>query len=202
MTPRILCPYCQTSNSTAERLCLSCGAPLPLMRNDSKPFHSTSRSDSRSDNLIPSEQFHQKLREICERHEDRERCHTSNTYSFKNFERARRHFRIPHEDKVILIFDNSVFGSNKFGFAISEKGIYWKNGWYEPTRRRYLSWEKFAQRKIRPRPDDYCINLTRKDNISISFTEDIQPMADLLEEIQALIKSENRDATEKMEMTK
>ncbi|WP_010277537.1 hypothetical protein [Paenibacillus senegalensis] len=57
-------------------------------------------------------------------------------------------YGIPLEERVIAFLDSSVFSSGKYGLAICESGIYWKNDWTLPTSRTYLAWWELAGREI------------------------------------------------------
>lgn len=58
-------------------------------------------------------------------------------------EKARKQFEIPASENVYLIYDNTILGSCKTGFAICESGIYSRL-----KQQRYMPWAEFKTTRI------------------------------------------------------
>ena len=131
----------------------------------------------------------QRIRQICEKCEDIERCHTDETAPIKKLRNAMEAFGIPEDEKVIMLCDDTVLGSNKSGFAICESGIFWKNDWSVPTKRTRLTWSKFAQRDVKL--EKMQIDLGRGDRIGVAAIgnrECRERVADMLKEINSVMR--------------
>ncbi len=63
--------------------------------------------------------------------------------SSKKYQRAKLYFGIPEEDEIFLIYDSTVFGNCKKGFALCTSGFY-----YCLSNSGNISWDKFALVKI------------------------------------------------------
>ena len=174
MTEKITCAYCGIIGILEERRCLSCGAPFSIPTE-------TVEEDTHEEDRI------ERIKNICITIEENESCHTKDTIPKKKLRNATDAFEIQENDEIILIYDGTVFGSNKTGFAICESGLYWKNDWATPTKRTYLSWDEFKDRKIKPKSNDYHISLGRGDKVAIVDEDDISELSDLLKRIQELI---------------
>jgi len=87
------------------------------------------------------------LSEICCRYED-SKCYFSDTIPAEKLKNAIKYFKIPNNENVIFLCDNTVFGSAKVGFAICEQGIYWGVDWATDTKRTTLTWQEFSKRNI------------------------------------------------------
>ena len=171
MSEKITCTYCGIIGILEERRCLSCGAPFSIPAN-------TSEEDTLEQDLVV------RIKDICAAFEENESCHTQETIPEKKLKNAAEAFNLKENDKIILIYDGTVFGSNKTGFAICESGIYWKNDWETPTKRNYLPWNEFKDRKIKPKRKDYHISLGRGDKIAILDEDDVKEFSKLFEKLQ------------------
>jgi len=134
MMDGIVCEYCGTHDSTPQRRCSACGAPL-------------SRADTSEHVAIMT--ILQRVRQICKEYEDLGRCQMQETVVAKKLRNTRDAFRVPEDEKVIMLCDDTVLGTCKLGFAICEGGIFWRNHWSLPTKRTRLTWREFAEREIR-----------------------------------------------------
>ena len=132
----------------------------------------------------------QQIRDVCEEYEEFESCHTVATIPQKKLRNAREAFGIAKDAKIIMVYDGTVFGSNKLGFAICEGGIYWKNDWTTSTKRTFLTWEEFREREIRPNVEGFYIGLGRGDNIAILLDEQVLPLGELLKKVRAILRGE------------
>lgn len=145
MNETSVCGYCDARAAPGTN-CRSCGAPV---------------SPAGSAEIPPDE-----LREICRRHEDGEKCRLWETLPEKRLDRAVQALEIPAGEIPVLFHDCTVLGSAKYGFAISDRGLRWKNDWSVSTTRRYLPWVEFCDRKIRR--DGFTIDLGRGDRIDVA----------------------------------
>lgn len=185
MAGQVVCSYCGVVGYVAERKCLVCGAPLPIViRNDKVSEVST--------NLLGGEMVVQ-MREICAKYEEIESCYTADTIPDKKLRNARAAFGIAAAEPVILVYDGTVFGNNKLGFAICESGLYWRNDWATPTKRTYLAWDEYKEREIRTKKKELYISLGRGDKIAIVNGGEIKDLRDLLEDIQTLLLENSRE---------
>ena len=73
----------------------------------------------------------------------------------KKLKVAKESFSIPYNEEVIVLYDNTVFGSCKAGLAITESGIYWKNDWFAKSKRNSLSWLELSICNIQIKDKDY-----------------------------------------------
>ncbi|MBL8092109.1 MAG: hypothetical protein JNJ43_17360 [Anaerolineales bacterium] len=97
-------------------------------------------------------------------------------------------FNIPAHEKIIMVYDDTIFGNNKVGFAICGSGLYWKNDWTIESKRNFLTWDEFAKRKIVL--NKLQINLERGDNIGTAGVGDDEArkqMVKMLNEIKDLL---------------
>lgn len=173
MTQSFVCEYCGTHYSIHQPHCSSCGASLR--------------------NANPAEQaiagIPQRIRQVCEKHEDLERCHTDATVPTKKLRNAREALGIPEDEKVVMLCDDTVLGSSELGFAICQTGIFWKNAWSLPTKRKRLTWSEFAQRDVRL--EKTHIGLGRGDKIGVGVVgndECRERVADMRKEIGAVMQ--------------
>lgn len=177
---KIICNYCHIPCWSTELVCPGCGAPLPI--------HTTPiRSDSPG-NLPPSEpeSIIQKIQKLCTQYEKFDYWRPIDIIPQRKINRIRREFRIPENETIYLVYDNTILGSNKDGFAICESGLYWENAWFTETHRNYINWTDFAKRNIQV-TENAEINLDRGDVISVLIEEDRERVIRLLQDIQKII---------------
>lgn len=60
--------------------------------------------------------------------------------SSKKYEKAQLYFNIPSDEEIFFIYDDTVMGSCKKGFALCSSGYY-----YCTNRSGYIPWEQFAE---------------------------------------------------------
>ncbi|PJI07517.1 MULTISPECIES: DUF4339 domain-containing protein [Clostridium] len=60
--------------------------------------------------------------------------------------KVKKSYPIPDSEKIIALYDSSLFNNGKRGVAISENGIYIKNVWESV---KYISWNNFIKCKIK-----------------------------------------------------
>ncbi|MCP4140963.1 MAG: hypothetical protein GY755_11865 [Chloroflexi bacterium] len=173
-TKKQICAYCETRNPIENSHCLSCGAVIESSIN----FESKAITQDLSEKIL----------EICEKYEEYDWCHSFDTANKKKLEKAIKSFEIPKGEKLLMLYDDTVFGSNKHGFALCREGIYWRNSWDTPTKRTKLMWKKFSERKIELK--ELAIELGRGDRISVSIWDDEnrEKITELLLDVQALLK--------------
>jgi hypothetical protein len=174
-----ICEYCETENQIGRSHCKSCGAVL--------------RKETSLDKQENPRAVYEKLFAICEKYEANDWCNTIETVSPKKLRQAMKAFGIPKEEQVIMLYDDTLFGSNKLGFAVCETGLYWKNAWDTPTKRTKLTWKQYIEREITL--EEHSIELGRGDKISVANREkeDGEKIAELLREIRAALASGNEE---------
>lgn len=165
-----ICEYCETENQIDRSHCKSCGAVL--------------KEETPPDKQRNPKTVYEKLLAICKKYEENYWCNTMETVSRKKLRRALRVFGIPEEEQVIMLYDDTLFGSNKLGFAVCETGLYWRNAWDTPTKRTKLTWEQYVQRDVAL--EEYSIELGQGDRLSVanSEEEDRKKIVELLLEIR------------------
>ncbi len=63
----------------------------------------------------------------------------------KKLQAARTHFQIPADDDVYLIYDGTVFGSCKKGFALTTSGVHYND---EDNHLGSYTWEEFMENDV------------------------------------------------------
>lgn len=129
------------------------------------------------------------IRAVCLRFQGVERLYLAEATDARRIQNARKAMRIPEQETVILLYDDSLLENNKVGFAVCAGGLYWKNDWTVASRRTRLSWEEFARRK-RICEKDLSVDLARGDRIGLAVLgkEERAQVIAMLVEIQAACK--------------
>ena len=174
MKQTIVCEYCETKNPLSNSHCLSCNA---VLRGGPSP-QSKAGLDS----------FSTAVMKLCEPYEASEWCNIQETAAPKKLARATETFGIPADEQILVLYDDTLFGSNKNGFAICREGLYWRNSWDTPTKRTSLSWEKFVERPIKL--EGSSVDFGRGDQISVtaSSSEDQQQIVAFFRKLQELLR--------------
>lgn len=165
------CKYCGTEFLEHISNCLNCGAPIKL--SESKPRKGEPKS----------------IREVCIKYEGTKNLYLDETIDAKRTATVREQFGIAANEEIIMVYDDTIFGNNKVGFAICAGGLYWKNDWSVDTKRTFLNWETFAEREITL--DGYHIQLGRGDAIGMAGIGDEEARKqtlNMLIEIKALLR--------------
>lgn len=167
-----ICKYCGTEFTEHKSNCPNCGAPIKV-----------------SENKTPKRSEPNSIREICIRYEGTKSLHLDDTINTKRMTTVREHFNIPANDTIIMVYDDTIFGNNKVGFAVCAGGLFWKNDWSVDTKRTYLSWEDFAKRSIKL--SGYHIDLGRGDFIGSAGAGDDEvrnQLVKMLNEIKEILR--------------
>lgn len=171
------CKYCGTEFLEHQPNCLNCGAPIKISEN--KPKKDEPKS----------------IREVCIKYEEVHNLYLDETISPERMATVRERFNIPANETVIMVYDDTIFGNNKLGFAICAGGLYWKNDWSVETKRSSLTWKAFAEREIKLstyqiKLSTYQIELGRGDAIGVAGVGDDEArkqIVKMLKEIKALL---------------
>ena len=131
--------------------------------------------------------FPEALGEIGGKYEEYDSCYTTGTIPSRKLRNAAKAFEINDPDEILFLYDATVFGSNKQGFAICKSGFYWKNDWTTPTKRNFLTWDAYKEREIKRKKKESIINLGRGDQIFILDEDELAPLTKFLEKVQALL---------------
>lgn len=167
-----ICKYCGTEFTEHKSNCPNCGAPIKV-----------------ADKKITKENAPKSIREICVKYEGVRNLHLDEMIDAKRIKTVREQFNIPANENIIMVYDDTIFGNNKVGFAICASGLYWKNDWSIETKRNFLNWDDFTERKIEL--DKFQINLGRGDAIGtagIGDDEARKQITEMLKEIKSLLK--------------
>ena len=133
------------------------------------------------------------LEKACLKHNGMDKFYISEYIPDKNLKNAKKHFRIPNDIEVIGIYDGTVFGSNKTGFAICGDGIYWDNGFSEFSGGGHIIWEEFRTARIALKEkNESFVQVGDSINIFVSFPKNNHRVLALLLDIQSYIN--NTDA--------
>lgn len=102
-------------------------------------------------------------------------------------ENARAAFPIPQEVYIIAFIDTTIWGSGKTGLAITDNGVYWRNGQFKSFSKTYISWEEFCvQTMYKEGWNKVAIGYDKFFYVSSSvFKPDI--VVQLLDEIQSAL---------------
>lgn len=131
------CAYCGTQFMAHAPNCPNCGAAVKI---------DSGKAERNSD----WEASCSAIYKICAEFQEDDPLHFDDAIKPARMQSAVSSFNIPANEKVILLYDDTIFNSsNKVGFAVCARGIYWKNDWSVETKRNYLSWEEFAKRIIK-----------------------------------------------------
>ena len=169
-----ICEYCETENPVDRSHCKSCGAVLK---------HAASLAEPENPQSVP-----ELLLAICGKYEAHDWCNTAETISPKKLRRAMKALAIPDGEQVIMLYDDTILGSNRRGFAVCETGLYWRNVWDTPTKRTKLTWKQYVERDIAL--DEFAIDLGRGDKISVAnWEEDREKIAALLRDIAGRLRN-------------
>jgi hypothetical protein len=164
------CKYCGTEFLEHQPNCPNCGAPIKISESKGK------KGEPKS------------IREVCIKYEEVRNLYLDETIDSKRMATVREQFNIPANETIIMVYDDTIFGNNKLGFAICAGGLYWKNDWSVETKRTFLNWEAFAEREVEL--DTYHIKLGRGDAIGTAGVGDSdarKQMVKLLQEIKTLM---------------
>ena len=166
------CKYCATELIEHQPNCPNCGAPIKV--SESKPQKGKSEPGS--------------IRNICIKYEATPNLYFEDSIDAKRMATVRSQFNIPATEEVIMVYDDTIFGNNKVGYAICTGGLYWKNDWAVDTKRTFLSWDAFVERDIALKENQ--IDLGRGDAIGVAGVGDDnarQQMVKMLQEIKGLL---------------
>lgn len=92
----------------------------------------------------------------------------------KRLERAREHFHIPDEDHVYMIFDGTIFGSCKKGFALCSSGFYCCTEGLG-----YISWDDFIHADI-----SFDTNTFVNEFVFVTGTDENRLLTAFLQDLQ------------------
>lgn len=106
------------------------------------------------------------IRGICLGFEGLNSLYIDEAIDAKRMATVRENFNIPEGEKIIMVYDDTILGNNKLGFAICSGGLYWKNDWAVETKRSRLSWDEFAKRELKL--VQYQISLGKGDNLGVA----------------------------------
>ena len=165
------CKYCGTEFLEHQPNCPNCGAPIKI-------------SESKARKSEPGS-----IREVCIKYEATKNLHLDETIDEKRMATVRGQFNIAAGENIIMVYDDTIFGNNKVGFAICAGGLYWKNDWSVDTKRTFLNWEAFAERELSL--DGYHIQLGCGDAIGMAGVGDEEArkqVLTMLREIKALLQ--------------
>ena len=70
--------------------------------------------------------------------------HVAGEIPEKKLVNAAKHFPIPSMEGVAALIDSTAFGSCKYGLAIGQSGIYWRNPHTAMSMIFRLPWKEFA----------------------------------------------------------
>jgi hypothetical protein len=163
------CEYCHTELVEHRPNCPNCGAAI-------RASVKVARAQNLTTGVAP-------LAELCLPLDDEEHFYFDDSIDEKRMKTVRERFNIPANEKIWLVYDGTILGSNREGFAICEKGLYWRNSWTTESKRTFLPWPEFAKRAINIISME--IKLGRGDNIGFATGSD----EELDKKVLALFKS-------------
>ncbi|HET7231090.1 MAG TPA: GYF domain-containing protein [Longimicrobium sp.] len=89
----------------------------------------------------------------------------------KKLRNAREHFPIPAGERVFALYDATVFGSAKEGFAVCATGVYWRNGWTVPTIDTRVTWQQLPACRLKAIVSPGAIELGDGNSVGVLLDE-------------------------------
>jgi predicted nucleic acid-binding Zn-ribbon protein len=173
------CNYCGGHFLEHKTNCPNCGALIKIV--------SVEEIDQ-ADGMHRTAAREHAIRAICVNFEEIRNLHIDETMTAKRRKTVYDSLSIPTNETLIMVYDDTLMGSNKTGFAICQGGLYWKNDWATTSKRNFLTWQAFAERSISL--DGYAISLGRGDRLGTAGVGDKharEQMVIMLNEIKALL---------------
>lgn len=128
------------------------------------------------------------LTEICMKYKDVECFYIIGDIPNKKLINSKKSFYIPHNEKVILLYDETMFGSAKDGLAICGSGVYWHNNFTVSSNKYFLNWEELL--KIQIKHNDHTVFLGKGNKLDTMYCDQsTTKIVKLLKEIQKLIST-------------
>ena len=181
----VQCEYCGHTWPSWQPGCPKCGAPLPLPEN---------RKRSQA----------QKIERITGRYVR----HVPSGYLLlweglgsRKQQRARTALAIPKDDTPWIFYDNTIFSTAKSGFALTPKGIYWRNAnpfLFTVSRKGFLPWPRAAvlwsTSAIQPWKKDgiYAVDLGGGIRLELTDSHDVLPITAMFQAIAAEVTKGGR----------
>jgi DNA-directed RNA polymerase subunit RPC12/RpoP len=165
------CDYCGTQFLEHQPNCPNCGAQIHAK---------VSTTDAKAGAIGAPKA----IRKLCEPFDEEDSFYFDDSIDENRMKTVRERFKIPPDEKIWLLYDDTLLGTNREGFAICESGLYWRNTWTTSSKRTYLSWRDFASRSISLKSME--IKLGRGDNIGVAGAGDKKVMKAILELLLAL----------------
>lgn len=160
--------------------CPNCGGRLEINLNREKSF--CPYCDSEFSVYRKLNEKLEKVKKLCYSYKNIDSSVTASPYikETKVWQKAQKNLGIPIEEEVYLIFDTTVFGTCKKGFAICSSGLYLRGE--ASGRSQHFTWEYYKTADI------YGKDALVIGNASfITSDELVAQMLGLLKEIQKII---------------
>lgn len=103
------------------------------------------------------------LIQICLKYKCNE-LYISNTVDKDKLRNVRIEYKIPKDESIAAIFDNTVFGNAKNGWAVCGNGIYYNNPWFTGKDTGHISWEELCDAET-TKIDYYTIGIGMKHKL-------------------------------------
>ncbi len=180
MPTKFICDYCGSSYAITAHQCPSCGAPAPVAPN------LTARLDVRLRLAASEQEVAAIFPPICAAYAHIERCYPRESAPAKKLAALARALKIDHADSIMGLYDSSVFGSARTGFALCTDGIYWRNPWpnYPPSKHWFLPWTAFVLREFSVGEQSSYIDFGRGDVLAILLGKYTESLIALFQELQ------------------
>ncbi len=89
-----------------------------------------------------------------------DRIFVENNLTEKRLENAKINYKIPYNEEIYGIIDNTILFSCKYGLAFTNMGLYWKNDWTTKSNKTNITWNEFL---------DAVIDSYDKTNVEIGY---------------------------------
>jgi hypothetical protein len=173
------CDYCGTQFVERQPNCSNCGAQIQAR---------VGAADAKAGAVgVPKA-----IRELCEPFDEEDGFYFDDSIDEKRMKTARERLNIPPDEKIWLLYDDTLLGTNREGFAVCESGLYWRNSWTTTSKRTYLSRSDFASRTISLKEME--IKLGRGDNIGVAGAGETKVMKSILNLLNALKEDTSSNA--------
>jgi hypothetical protein len=117
------------------------------------------------------------LRKLCRDLKGASSCYLGNEVPDAKLKNARELFGIRKDDCIYLVYDDTLFGSCKCGFAIWHSGISWRNDWAHDNTSGRIAWNELGDKEIEMEGSNLLIG---DKQIAVSLSENRKKFKEML----------------------
>ena len=145
---KMFCINCGTKLPDGSKFCSECGTNLLAFNNNSannSNFNNNEQKECSQVRITNSYTAQDIWKVCCSEDIGAPYCEVGNPLKSRKEKAARVYFEIPQDEKIYMVYDSTVFGSCKYGFAICLSGIFYNS---DGTGNGVVEWEEFKEIKI------------------------------------------------------